>query len=284
MTMDAAMTAVAAAVIGGAVARVLLRLRLAAPPVSLMRVNVSGIRVPAVLGSPTVFGAMCGMFFAVATGSTGWGPGRLGSMGLAVGLLIVTLYIAGSIDDRRGDEPARGFGGHLSAARRGRLTGGIVKMVVAGLAGLGAGVLVADGRQAVEVALVVALTANLVNLLDRAPGRAGKATVLLAAVPLVFAPADWVVASAGLLGALVAVMPADLRERAMLGDAGANPIGAVVGLGLATSMSEPVRITAILVLLALNVASERWSFSKVIERTPALAAVDRWGRRSRSER
>jgi UDP-GlcNAc:undecaprenyl-phosphate/decaprenyl-phosphate GlcNAc-1-phosphate transferase len=277
--MDAFMTALAAAAIAAAVARILLRLRLAAPPVALMRINVSGQRVPAVLGSPLVFGAICGMFFVVAMGSTGWQAGRLGSMGLAVGLLIVTLYIAGSIDDRRGDEPARGFGGHLAEARRGRLTGGLVKMAVGGLAGLGAGVLIADGRVALETGLMVALTANLLNLLDRAPGRAGKAAIALAVVPVLLAPADWVVASAGLLGALLAVMPADLGERAMLGDAGANPIGAVVGLGLATSASEPVRIGMILVLLALNLASEKWSFSQVIERTPALAAVDRWGRK-----
>ena len=279
MTVEAAMTALAAAVIAAAVARILLRLRLAAPPVALMRVNVSGNQVPAVLGSPLVFGALCGMFFAVAMGSTGWAPGRLGSIGLAVGLLIVTLYIAGSIDDRRGDEPARGFGGHLAAARRGRLTGGVLKMVVGGLAGLGAGLLVADGREAVEIGLIVALTANLVNLLDRAPGRAGKAALLLALAPLMLAPPDWVVASAGLLGALIAVMPADLAEKAMLGDAGANPIGAVVGLGLAIAMPEPVRIVVLLVLLGLNLASEKWSFSQVIDRTPALAAVDRWGRR-----
>ena len=279
MTMDAAMTALAAGLIAGAVARILLRLRLAAPPVALMRVNVSGKQVPAVLGSPMVFGAMCGMFFAVAMGSTGWEPGRLGEMGLAAGLLIVTLYIAGSIDDRRGDEPARGFGGHIAAARRGRLTGGLVKMVVGGLAGLGAGMVVADGREAVEIGIVIALTANLVNLLDRAPGRAGKVALAVATVSILLAPVDWVVAAAGLLGSLVAVMPADLSEKAMLGDAGANPIGAVIGLGVATSMPEPVRIVTILVLVALNLASEKWSFSRAIERTPALAAIDRWGRR-----
>jgi UDP-GlcNAc:undecaprenyl-phosphate GlcNAc-1-phosphate transferase len=276
---DAAMTALAAAVIAVAVARILLRLRLAAPPMALMRVNVAGRQVPAVLGSPLVFGAMCGMFFVVAVGSTGWAPGRIGEMGVAVALLIVALYVAGSVDDRRGDEPARGFGGHLSAARRGRLTGGVVKMVVGVVAGLGAGYVVADGWVAVQIGVMVALTANLVNLFDRAPGRAGKVSLVLAAAPVLLAPADWTVAAAGLLGALAGVLAADLSEKAMLGDAGANPVGGVLGLGLAVSMAEPVRLVAIAVLLALNAASEKWSFSRAIERTPVLAAFDRLGRR-----
>jgi hypothetical protein len=277
--VDATMTALAAAIIAAAVARILLRLRLVAPPMALMRVNVAGRRVPAILGSPLVFGAMCGLFFVVAVGSTGWDPGRVGSMGLAVALLIVMLYVAGSIDDRRGDEPARGFGGHLSAVRGGRLTGGLVKMLVGAAAGLGAGYLVADGWAAVEIGAIVALTANLVNLFDRAPGRAGKVSLVLAVVPVLIAPEDWTVAAAGLLGALVAVFGADLSERAMLGDAGANPLGGVLGLGLAATMGEPGRLVAIVVLLALNAASEKWSFSRAIERTPVLAALDRLGRR-----
>jgi hypothetical protein len=118
-----------------------------------------------------------------------------------------------------------------------------------------------------------------VNLLDRAPGRAGKASLALAVAPVLLAPADWTVASAGLLGSLVAVLAPDLKEKAMLGDAGANPLGAVLGLGLAVSIEEPARLATVAILLALNAASERWSFSRIIERTPPLAALDRLGRR-----
>ena len=64
----------------------------------------------------------------------------------------------------------------------------------------------------------------------------------------------------------------------MLGDAGANPLGAVAGLGLCLATSLGARIVLVLLLLGLNLASERVSFSTVIERTTWLAAVDRWGR------
>ncbi len=64
----------------------------------------------------------------------------------------------------------------------------------------------------------------------------------------------------------------------MLGDAGANPLGAVLGVGLAASLDEPARLVAIVVLLALNLASEKWSFSKAIEASPPLRWLDGLGR------
>ena len=64
----------------------------------------------------------------------------------------------------------------------------------------------------------------------------------------------------------------------MLGDAGANPLGAVLGLGLAVTFGFYLDLYAIVVLLALNLASERWSFSAFIARTPPLRWVDSLGR------
>jgi UDP-GlcNAc:undecaprenyl-phosphate GlcNAc-1-phosphate transferase len=75
------------------------------------------------------------------------------------------------------------------------------------------------------------------------------------------------------------VLPADLSARGMLGDAGANPLGAVWGLGLAAATGTFGRIVTIAVLLVLNLASERWSFSAAIDRTPILSALDRLGRK-----
>jgi hypothetical protein len=96
---------------------------------------------------------------------------------------------------------------------------------------------------------------------------------------MILGPAGYAVGVAGLAGAIVGVASADLRERAMLGDAGANPIGAVVGLALAYSLDEPGRILAVLVIGGLNVASEKISFSRVIDSTPLLKALDRIGRK-----
>jgi hypothetical protein len=89
----------------------------------------------------------------------------------------------------------------------------------------------------------------------------------------------WIAASAGMIGAAVTVLPADLAARGMLGDAGVNPLGAVWGLGLALAVGTGGRAIAAVVLLILNLASERISFSEVIDKTPPLRAFDRLGRK-----
>lgn len=279
MTSDHAVTALIGALVGYAGARALVSVRTKAPPARAMRTNVSGKRVPVVLGGPLALGALTGMAWVAIAGALGWGPARAGAATGAVALLVVAMSLAGGLDDRRGDEPDRGFRGHLRAARAGRITGGMVKLLSGGLAGLAAGALVNDGAMVVVVGAAVALGANLVNLTDRAPGRAGKVWLLLAVPLLIWGDPGWAVAAAPLGGALLGCLGADLRERAMLGDAGANPLGAVVGLGLGASLPPPALILAVLFLLAANLSSERWSFSRVIERTWWLRAVDRLGRK-----
>jgi UDP-GlcNAc:undecaprenyl-phosphate GlcNAc-1-phosphate transferase len=278
MNADRAVTAVAAAVVGFAVAAPLIRLRLTTPRRTLMRVNVSGRPVPAVLGGPLAIAGLTALVCVVAAAMLGWTGARAYRMCAAVALLVVVMTAAGRVDDLR-DEAERGFSGHLRAARRGRLTGGVVKLVAGAGAGAVAGAIVADGWSIVGVAATVALAANVVNLTDRAPGRAGKIVLVLVVPVAVLGPSAWTVAAAGLIGALVACLPHDLAERAMLGDAGANPLGAVVGLGLAASLSGGWLVAAVAVLVSLNLAAERWSFSQIIDSTPWLRALDRVGRR-----
>jgi UDP-GlcNAc:undecaprenyl-phosphate/decaprenyl-phosphate GlcNAc-1-phosphate transferase len=276
----AQLIAAAAGAVAGAVACGLLirrRLREFVRP-ELMRTNVSGRQVPVVLGAPVVWGALAGISVAVlimrlANETPPW------RLSLASWVVLVPLALAGWWDDRRGDELPRGFAGHLGAARKLRLTGGIVKLAAGALAGSAAGAIVAHGLGILEVALAIALAANLINLLDRAPGRAGK-VALLVLLPLAFLGAeDWTVSAAGSIGALAAALPPDLKERAMLGDGGANPVGGLLGLGLGVSLPEPWLALAILLLLALNLASERWSFSRAFSRVAILDAFDRVGRR-----
>ena len=70
----------------------------------------------------------------------------------------------------------------------------------------------------------------------------------------------------------------DLRGTSMLGDTGANPLGAAVGLAAAQSMAPRSRWAALAVVSALTLAIERVSFTRVIEATPVLRELDRWGR------
>jgi UDP-GlcNAc:undecaprenyl-phosphate/decaprenyl-phosphate GlcNAc-1-phosphate transferase len=81
------------------------------------------------------------------------------------------------------------------------------------------------------------------------------------------------------LGAALALLPDDLGERAMLGDAGANALGAMLGGAAAVSLPRPARIALLAGIVALTGASEKVSFTKVIERTPPLRWLDMLGRR-----
>jgi len=189
--------------------------------------------------------------------------------------------LLGLVDDIVGEGDESGFRGHVGALLRGRLTTGLLKLVGGGAVAV---VLVASpgfatGRRLVVDALLIALAANLGNLLDRAPGRVIKAGVV-AYVPLalVLGTGAVGVAIAPVMGAALGLLAPDLRERLMLGDTGANVIGAVLGLGVVLGLGQTARTIVLVVVAALNVAAELVSFSKVIDRVPPLRAFDQLGR------
>lgn len=200
----------------------------------------------------------------------------------------------GVLDDLTGDSSSKGLGGHLGALRRGRVTTGTIKVI--GLAASGLVVGLFTPRRAVpgpepmrhagwdawcgalQVLLdagVVAGSANLVNLLDLRPGRAIKA-VLLLGTPLAVSGST---AAAAAVGAAIAAFPRDLAGHAMLGDTGANALGAVLGAAAVARLPRPGRWAVLTGLITLTLASERVSFTAVIDRTPVLREIDGWGRR-----
>jgi hypothetical protein len=192
----------------------------------------------------------------------------------------------GALDDLAGDGASKGLRGHFGAAARGEVTTGFVKVVGLGVTGLAAAAL-ADRRDPRTGALdtlvgaaVVAGAANLANLLDLRPGRALKATVLTA-LPLLAGDGAAAARAGAAAGAAVGVLGPDLAGRAMLGDTGANAAGALLGTALLERTGRRGRLTALAVLTALTLASERVSFTRVIESTPVLRELDAWGRPAR---
>jgi len=65
----------------------------------------------------------------------------------------------------------------------------------------------------------------------------------------------------------------------MLGDCGANSVGALLGLRLASIAGRGPRTALLAAVVALTLASEKVSFTRVIESTPVLRELDRLGRR-----
>ena len=64
----------------------------------------------------------------------------------------------------------------------------------------------------------------------------------------------------------------------MLGDCGANALGAAVGTAAVQALPWQLRLLACAAAVALNLASEQVSFTAVIERTPLLRRLDQLGR------
>lgn len=234
------------------------------------RRNYRDREVSLLLGPAVAAGTVVGLGLAARV------PRRAPVLAVAVAALV------GGYDDRYGDSHARGLGGHLRALRQGRVTTGLVKLAT--LTAAAAGASRAHSRSAVDTAVntvLVAGTANLINLFDLRPGRAAKVTVLAAAgLSRVGDPgARAVAAVAG--GAAAAALPADLGEAAMLGDCGAGALGMTLGWSLAGRRSRLTRLAAAAGVVGLTLASERVSFSQVIDDQPVLRALDRLGRRER---
>jgi UDP-N-acetylmuramyl pentapeptide phosphotransferase/UDP-N-acetylglucosamine-1-phosphate transferase len=248
---------------------------------TLARENFRGRRVFTAAGLLLIMAVL-----VVEAGRSGLGAIGLGDEPGANAARPLVLFAAfgfgllGFIDDMLGGED-RGFRGHFAALARGRLTSGMVKLL--GGAGIALVLAAAPGfvtwQRLFADAVLIALAANLANLLDRAPGRVIKCS-LLAYLPLAFVAGTGPVgiAAAPLLGAAMGMLPEDLHERVMLGDTGANVLGGVLGLIVVLECSRATRNVVFIALIALNLASELVSFSRVIDRVPPLRWLDQLGR------
>ena len=243
------------------------------------RTNHSGRPVTLLEGPAWVGGALAGAAVAGVLDARRGSSGRPATLATAV--VAVASGLLGALDDLAGGGPDKGLRGHLGALARGEVTTGAVKVVGLGLTGLvGTAILDrADGRRSGRGLLttlvggaVVAGAANAVNLFDLRPGRALKVTVGVG-MPLVGH-----IPAAAAVGASLGVARDDLTADSMLGDTGANAAGALVGLAVVERLGLPGRAAALLGLVALTLASERVSFTKVIEGNPVLRRIDEWGR------
>jgi hypothetical protein len=266
--------ALASGAVAGGVAAVALRLLRAAPPGGAgrwARTNHAGRSVTLLEGPAFVVGS------ALAAVGAGAGPVVAAAASGALGAL----------DDLAGDSANKGLKGHLGALARGEVTTGTIKVLGLGATGLLSAALVDAGQRraghrvgALDTLVggaVIAGAANLVNLLDLRPGRALKATAI--AGGLLSANRRSGAAAGAAAGAALALLGPDLAGETMLGDTGANSAGALVGAALVAGSSRRPRLLALAVLAALTLASEKVSFTKVIESTPGLRELDALGRR-----
>lgn len=251
----------------------------------LQRRNYRGVDVPVAAGVVIVLALLTIEALLAVLAALGHDVEPAGAGARWLTLALATGFgLLGAFDDVAAYGDDRGFRGHLGNLAKGRLTTGGIKLVGGGLLALGVvGATGVDNLLDLLVgAALVALSANVGNLFDRAPGRCTKVTVL-AAVPLVLAAGSsgrpLLVGVVAVVGAGCGLLAFDLREELMLGDAGANVLGAAVGFGVVLTSGLVVQSVVLVVVVALNVASERVSFSRIIDSVPVLRALDRLGRR-----
>ncbi len=203
-------------------------------------------------------------------------PARL----LPIAVYALGVLALGLLDDTLGHASQRGWRGHGAATLRGQLSTGALKAAGSlGLALLAMSYLGLSNARWLLAAAVLVLATNVFNLLDLRPGRATKAFVLLGAGLAIGSANLHPLWALGLFAAPALVAGAyDLRERAMLGDTGANLLGALAGLWLVLTLSGTGQLVALALLAAITLYGELRSISALVERAPLLRQLDSWGR------
>jgi UDP-GlcNAc:undecaprenyl-phosphate/decaprenyl-phosphate GlcNAc-1-phosphate transferase len=239
--------------------------------------NHRGASVPRILGIPLILAALAGTIAAAIA----FHAGRSAWIVFGASALV---FGAGLMDDLVEGGP-RGIRQHLRALGRLEVSSGIVKvLVICGAAVAAVAALPSRPFWAGAAGVIaIAACANLWNGLDVAPGRALKWFLLLGA-PLVLAGAlrsgGWTLAPAVpatvLAGAFL--LAPDLRERAMLGDAGANLLGFEIGLGLCVLLSDAWIVVAAVLAVGANALAETLTLSRIIEGSGPLRWLDSLGR------
>lgn len=241
---------------------------------NLRRENFREERIPAVAGLVLVIGGV--FFYAVEWMEQGI------HIATAATYFLVTFAFGtlGMLDDVAGDRSVGGFRGHVGALLKGKLTTGAAKMIGGGIVSLVAGFLLfwPLWPQALLAAVLIALTANTINLLDLRPGRClfgfflGAVAVIATLAVTGHLPNGFLFYFA--VAIAIILYPLDAQATVMLGDTGANAFGAILGVAMAIFFPWYVQLAIVVGMALFQVRSERHSWSKTIENSPVLRAID----------
>ncbi len=242
----------------------------------MRRPNFLKQRIPSVAGLAFVLGGE--FFYACEALASGWRT----SLASVYFLVTVGFGGLGLLDDLKGDRSAGGFRGHFQMLRQGKVTTGAVKAIGGGILSLVAGYfIVVPGPlwTALVAGLLIALSANTLNLLDLRPGRGLFGFGIGVLVIFLTLLGQHSLSSGLLLWAACAfaviLYPLDSAGTVMLGDTGANAFGAVLGVAGAIYFPPLVQAVLVALLIAFQVWCERHSLTRFIESHPMLRALDR---------
>lgn len=192
---------------------------------------------------------------------------------------MIAMFFAGVLDDIIGNRDVSGLKGHFKSLLKGDLTTGGFKALFGGFVGVI--ISIAISKNVIDIVintLIIALSTNLMNLLDLRPGRAIKAYLLIVttlfltlvgyvkALPLLIVPN------------VLAYFSHDLKARAMMGDTGSNVLGISIGILVVLGYSLKVRLLWLVFLILIHLITEKYSLTKIIEKNKFLNYIDKLGR------
>ncbi len=269
------MTAVLFALLGGVAAAVTYFLTKSMLNSELtLRANYSGKKIP------TLGGLIVLVALLIAASVVIFIPDLDNKHHAPLEMLFIALGFGfiGLLDDLIGDKSSQGFRGHLSALFHGQITTGALKLFGGPIIAFIALSSQIPDRGYIPVlidVIAISLIANFFNLLDLAPGRCCKYVLVTLGICAWVAPTP--AFQYCIMAIIAVVLILDIRESLMLGDTGANAIGAIVGLTAVSCSSDFATIIVALVAFALNLLSEFVSYSSIIEKLVPLRAFDHLG-------
>ncbi len=192
---------------------------------------------------------------------------------------IMSMFFAGIIDDTIGNRDVSGLKGHFKSLFKGKLTTGGFKALFGGFVGLVISVSISKNITDIIVnTLIIALSTNLMNLLDLRPGRAIKVYLVIMISIFVTLTGYIKVLPLLLLPNVVAYFGFDLKAKAMMGDTGSNVLGISIGILMALGYTLNVRIAWLVFLILIHLLTEKFSLTKIIEKNKVLNFIDKLGR------
>jgi UDP-N-acetylmuramyl pentapeptide phosphotransferase/UDP-N-acetylglucosamine-1-phosphate transferase len=189
------------------------------------------------------------------------------------------MFFAGVLDDIIGNRDVSGLKGHFKSLLKGNLTTGGFKALFGGFVGVIISIAISKNIGDIIInTLIIALSTNLMNLLDLRPGRAIKVYISISVV-LFLTLTGYIKALMFLIVPnVLAYFNYDLKARAMMGDTGSNVLGISIGMLVVMGYSIKIRIGWLVFLVFIHILTEKYSLTKLIEKNKFLNFIDKLGR------
>ena len=191
----------------------------------------------------------------------------------------MSMFFAGILDDIIGNRDVSGLKGHFKSLLKGNLTTGGFKALFGGFVGILISLVMSNNIINIIInSLIIALSTNLMNLLDLRPGRAIKGYLTIM-IPIFLTVAGHVkILPLLLIPNVLAYFNLDLKAKAMMGDTGSNVLGISIGMMMVFGYSLKVRVCWLVFLILIHLLTEKYSLTKIIEKNKILNFIDRLGR------